>query len=245
MERYLGRPTITHPYSASRRLESIRRWTARLTGCADRLHGRRVDSSTKCAFQGGPGICAPVLRSLVDWDQDQIARTYRYSRVDDPAINEAPDRMLVFDAERRPFPGSWDLRARRNAHSLALSEAASGRNLDRRLRHGVLRRSRLVSTGRRRGGSTDVLWSYYGNVHRPHDFSCRDFQLCGDGDFLGPCYTWHTSSDELSGTQAGENGELERVEICGTLHHMRLPFLRTAGRGRLTFIERITGRKRR
>jgi hypothetical protein len=82
------------------------------------------------------------------------------------------------------------------------------------------------------------LWSYYRNVHRPHDFSCRDFQLCGDGDFLGPFYTWHTSSDELSGTQAGQNGELECVEIRGTLHHMRLPFLRTAGRGRFGFIER-------
>jgi hypothetical protein len=146
--------------------------------------------------------------------------------------------MLVFDAERRPFRevGICEVGGTRTA--FALSEAASGRNLDRRLRHGVL-------AGRGRGGSTDGLWSCYGNVHRPHDFSCGDFQLCGDRDFLGPFYTRHTPSGELSGTEACQNGELERVEIHGTLHHMGLPFLRTAGRGRFGFIERTTGRKRR
>jgi hypothetical protein len=81
---------------------------------------------------------------------------------------------------------------------------------------------RIDLTGIRVGDR--CLWSYYRNVHRPHDFSCGDFQLCGDGDFFGPFYTWRTSSDELSGPQAGQNGELECVEIRGTLHHMRLPF---------------------
>jgi len=245
MERYLARPTITHPYSASRRLEVSG------SGQCGWLDVRsaftpRVDSSTKCAFKADRGIYGAVLRSLLDQEQDQIARgTYRYSHVDD---RRSTRRRIgcwysMQSGVRFREVGICELGETRTA--FALSEAASGRNLDRRLRHGVLRRSRLVSIGRGRGGSTDGLWSCYGNVHRPHDFSSGDFQLCGDRDFLGPFYMRHTPSGELSGTEAGQNGELERVEIRGTLHHMRLPFLRTAGRGRFGFIERTTGRKRR
>lgn len=129
-------------------------------------------------------------------------------------------------------------------HDLGIRELGEARHNRRLERRRVCDESRPCSLPRRASptatrvdrlagvmGRQIVSRSGDGDVHRPHDFSCGDFQLCGDRDFLGSLYTRHTPSGELTGTEAGQNGELERVEIRGTLHHLRLPFLRTARRG--------------
>jgi hypothetical protein len=78
---------------------------------------------------------------------------------------------------------------------------------------------REATSGRGSNGRTGL------SIHLPHDFALGDFHLRRDCGLLGARHAWRAAASELQGAKTGQNGELERRELSGTLYHANHPFV--------------------
>jgi hypothetical protein len=74
-------------------------------------------------------------------------------------------------------------------------------------------------SGRGSNGRTRI------SIQLPHDFTLGDFHLRGDRGLLGARHPRRAPAGELHGAKAGQDCELERGELSGTLYHADHPFV--------------------
>jgi hypothetical protein len=78
---------------------------------------------------------------------------------------------------------------------------------------------REATSGRGSNGRTGL------SIHLPHDLAFGDFHLRRDCGLLGARHARRAATSELQGAKTGQNCELERGELSGTLYHANHPFV--------------------